>query len=535
MMSNYFEELEKIANAEDLMDPMVEDPQPKLSKDAVESVQAENSEPKSAAEELHPTSSEELESAVASAKSELNEAKEKLAHLEEKEDEFEKTAGLQESLYAMGAFAKLIHYSTDDQADESLRKIASERLSTALQSEEDYVAVLEKTANEFFDGEENKANVEYLYSREGMEYVAEQLATFAEDEDLEKHAFEMGGIISEAKQVARNYVDGTRDFFKLKDEIASAKAHVDELSNNMIQKTEAIKDARKLGNEGLLTDLTQERQELKNDHLKAVDNYDHKQDLRNKGGQIYAGGAVGLASGGLFAGKKINESVKKDPEQELSDKVASVTINPEENDHYEGGNKQMTIVHDFLKIAGAAGLLELANDETKDESIRKEAAAKFNEISRKSQAEIGDEFAKVAEELYTEEILHEVVAGKHNDYLFDKIAYFTDAYAMSADQLEKVAGADGVAAKGVGGALTDAKSNIEEKVEKDKVKTETVHNGELGVKKADDMRGYNVINNPGEYKVEKTASQIVEEAQMRKEAAFQEYIKMDEFLSRNQA
>lgn len=192
-----------------------------------------------------------------------------------------------------------------------------------------------------------------------------------------------------------------------------------------------------------------------------------------------------------------------------------------------------SVVKDFLKIAGAAGLLELANNDEVEMELRKEAAESFNAISRLNRFDMEQSFEKMATQIYTEPQLHEIVAGQHNDYLFDKIAYFTSLNDLGADELEKVAGADGVAAKGVAGALTDAKSNIEEKVKSDKEKTETVKNGELGTRKPDDMRGYNVINNPGAYKVDKTASAFFEEAEMRKEAAYREFVAADTFLKAN--
>lgn len=195
----------------------------------------------------------------------------------------------------------------------------------------------------------------------------------------------------------------------------------------------------------------------------------------------------------------------------------------------------MSIVKDFLKIAGAAGLLELANNEGVDMELRKEAAESFNAISRMNRYDMEASFEKMATQIYSEPQLHEIVAGQHTDYLFDKIAYFTELNDLGADELEKVAGADGVAAKGVAGALTDAKSNIEEKVKSDKEHTETVKNGELGTRKPDDMRGYSVINNPGQYKVEKTAAHkvMIEEAELRKEAAYRAFVEADTFIKLN--
>lgn len=539
-MENYFAELEKIANEgiapEDLAaESMVDDPMPKVPAEELEAIQAAHAADATPAEEQLPASPEDveaLEQALVAAEGDLKAAKEVLAKAEEAYAAFEKTAAeISEALPGMGALARIIDYATSEAVDESLKKLASERLTAALTDEDGYAEVIEKTAGEMFSEQEN---LDELYSQDGIDYVIEHLASFTEDEELDKVAFEVGGIVNAVRQHAGEYVDATRNFFKLKDEIAAAKAHVDELSNVVTEKNNALQSARALGDAELVADLSQERAVAQNNHLRAHDVMDDLTDQRAKGAQVLGAGGAGLAAGSLFAGKKIYDARQNDPEEVLSDKVASVTINPEDNANYEGGNTQMsqTIVQDFLKIAGAAALLDVANNETFAEGIRKEAAATFNEIARMGRKDMEESFIKVAQSQYTEDQLHSIVAGNHNEELFQKVAFFTAAYDMSADELEKVAGADGVAAKGVGGALTDAKANIVEKIEADKVKTETVHNGETGTKKADDMRGYNVINNPGEYQVDKTAS-LLEEAELRKEAAFKEYVAMDTFIKNN--
>lgn len=540
MEHSYFSELEKIANAdfvapEDLAaEPMVEDPMPAVDPAEVEATQANNSavNPIPADAQL-PTSPEDavaLEQAVAQAQGQLAEAKEVLAQAEGEYAEFEKIAGaIFDFLPEMGSLARLLDYSTNENVDASLQKLANTRLTAALKDEEGYTEMLTKTAQELFEVEEN---LEQVRSREGMEYVIEHLASFAEDEELEKFAFEMTGILNSVRETAGEYANAALKLHKIQDEIDTAKAEVDRVSNIVTEKNLALKKARELGDPDLISQLNQERGLAELDHIKATDAYDDLGHQQTMGRQVAGVGGAGLAAGSLFGGKKIYDALQNTPEDELSIKTASVTINPEDNANYKGGNNEMTIAQDFLKIAGAAVLLDVANNEGVEEGIRKEAATAFNQISRMGRKDMEENFIKVAQQMYSEEELHSIVAGNHNEELFGKVAFFTSAYDMSADELEKVAGADGVAAKGVGGALTDAKANIVEKVEGDKKKTETVANGELGVKKADDMRGYNVINNPGEYQVDKTAS-LIEEAEMRKEAAFKEYVEMDTFIKNN--
>lgn len=210
-----------------------------------------------------------------------------------------------------------------------------------------------------------------------------------------------------------------------------------------------------------------------------------------------------------------------------------------------------SIVQDFLKIAGAAALIQTAQDANVDAGLRKEASDAFDEISLLGRSEMGAAFIKVAQEVYTEQELHEIVAGKHTPNLLNKVAFFLQADEMSADELYKVAGASGVATKGVGGALSDAASNIESYIDTAKANAEGAGREYVGVVKgaegkgdnkgpagtgqvggqivANNMAGYNVINNPGEYDVEQTAA-MIEEASLAKQAAYDTYHRADKFL-----
>lgn len=543
MSQNYFADLEKIANDAFLVEdyahePMVEPVEPTVDPGEIEAIQATNSElPVSSADEQLPTSPEDVEAlkvSLAEAEANLQTAKETLASAEKEMEYFEKNADeFKDVLIKSAAFAKLIEFSTSDTVDESLRKLASDRFTTALLSEDAYNQVIEKTASELFQDPEN---LELLYSQDGLEYVLEHLASFIEDEELEKAAFEMGGIYSKAKEIANRAYTSVRDFHKINDEIEKTRVELKQLENLITEKSDAIDYAERNNNfelaQELLPDLM-EAEQTTNTKLKTLA---QQQSDRALGGGILGGGAASLVGGSVFAGKKLSENAKKD-DVELSEKTANVTINPEEFVNEEGGiiDMSQSIVKDFLKIAGAAVLLDVANDANQADELRKEATDMFNSISRMGRKDMEENLVKVATEMYTETELHEIVSGKHNEELFSKIAWFTDAYEMPADELEKIAGAESVAAKGVGGALTDAKANIVEKVEADKVKTETVANGETGSKKADDMRGYNVINNPSEYQVDKTAATktMIEEAELRKEAAYRSFVEADTFIKNN--
>jgi hypothetical protein len=509
--------------------------------EAIQANQPDMVDTEAGMEGQEPVSQEDIEAydqAIEQAQMQLESAKETLASAMEEYNAFEKTAQeLNDALPTMGALAKLIEYSTSETIDDDLRKQASDRLVMALESEESFVEVMDKTANELFEDQEDK---DALYSPEGREYVIERLALFAEDEELEKTAADLGGFVNDARKWAAESLDAARKFHKLRADVKQTQAEVDRLESIMKEKVNALKDAQSLNDDDLVAKLEPEAFGARDDHTRMKGQLLDEQIQRDRGRNLLIGGATGLVGGSLFAGKKIadafNNHGENQGENELAEKTASDTIK-QDYVFKEGGNINMaeSIVKDFLKIAGAAVLLDVANDEGAEEAIRKEAAEAFNGIARMGRKDMEEALVKVATQMYSEDQLHEIVSGKHNEELFGKVAFFTSLNDLSVDELEKVAAAESVAAKGVGGALTDAKSNIEAKVEGDKKKTETVANGEIGTKKADDMRGYNVINSPGEYKVEKTAATqtMLEEAELRKEAAYKAFVEADTFIKNN--
>ena len=541
MANDYLAELEKIANEIlDDQDPMTEDLSPSVPPEEVERIQASNEDLTSdSTDALSPTSPDDMEALNASveqAEADLHAAKEVLAGLED-DEEFEKVASeVRDSLPFYGALATLIDYASNADEEDPFHKLARERLTEAMQDEESYQGVIERTASELFDTE---ANLKQLHSPEGLEYVAEHLASFAEDEELEKFAFEIGGLVNAARVTVSRAADNIKRFYKIDEEISQAKAEIDKLKKIVTEKDSNIRAAKQVGNEPLVDQYRGEYLETSRDLANANQDLLNSESFRTKGRVIGVGTAAGLASGSALLGKKMYDAHQNDPSEELSQKTASDTMNQEEIVNYnKGGTNEMSqsIVKDFLKIAGAAALIEIANNEEAADEHRKMASERFDSIAMMGRSAIEENLEKVAYEVYEENELHEIVAGKHNEELFKKVAFFVDAVEMSFDELEKVAGNAGtVAAKGVGGALSDAKKNIEEHVKGDKEKVETIANGEIGSKKADDMRGYNVINNPGTYEVDKTAavSKMIEEAELRKEAAYKEYIEADLFIKNN--
>lgn len=214
------------------------------------------------------------------------------------------------------------------------------------------------------------------------------------------------------------------------------------------------------------------------------------------------------------------------------------------------------VVKDFLKVAGAAGLVSIVNDENADMELRKEASEAFDAIAAMGRNEMDDQLVKVAQQIYSEDELHEIVAGHHTETLFDKVAYFVDSVDASYDDVfEKTANAGGVAAvKNIGAGLKDAAGNIVNVIGKKKQEAEATGREYIGALKgeygngakgiagtgtatglaggglvgAGAMAGYNAIKNPSEYNIEQTAS-AYEEAVLAKQAAVEAYAQADAF------
>ena len=525
-MNSFFEELNKIASVADEGEPMNPDAQVKSTKGEVAEKQAKNVEEKEEQEKK-------------------DEERDKEASSTEEDDMMEQIAS---ALPEYGALAVLIEHCTSD-ADPELHKLASDRLALAFESAEGYNEVITKTASEIYSDEENLQN---LYTEAGVNQVMEQLAYFLEDESLEKQADEEGSFLNKVREKTTNFFNAANDFVK-------AKTGIAELEGELAQAQNDLDKARTLANMEVQTDgaVQPGTTAMFNSADEAVDGATSA--LRNR--KLATGlGAAGLAAGALYGGKKLYDAthpVQEDPqmveqvaseEEEETEKLSSLLSGNECNDTLKKGNefelyggqeKMSKLVDNFLKIAGASALISIANDENQSMELRKEASDTFDHIASLSQKEIGPAFIKIAQELYTEDQLHEVVAGHHNEELFHKVAFFTDTVnSMDAAELEKTAGAGGVAAKGVAGELTNAKEQIQATVEEEKRKAEgqgreyvgdTATSGKVGGGLVGGTEGYNVINNPQKYDVDKTAAAL-EEAFLLKRAAEENYAKANAFI-----
>lgn len=525
MNNPFFDELNKIANTvEETVEPMNPDPHPKKTTEDAETAQAKNVEEKD-----NEKKADEL-------------------------DEFrEKIAG---SLTEFGTLAKIIEFSQGEESD--LQKEAQSRLDALLTDEESYVEVITKSASELFSNEDN---LNQLHSDAGILYTAEKLADFFESEEFEKVAADGESFSAKVRDAGSNLVKSVRDAFE------NAK-NLETIGIDLENAKAELETTRQLATQDLYTNgagssLVPQVAQLDEqvDHLSS----------QQLSGRVGKGAKwAGLAGGAALGGKMAYDAVQhyrnpEVPEEEVAmqqtasenieeiEKSAKVLSEPTGDDKlksdnkidYDGGTDKMSkeLVQDFLKIAGAAGLVTIVNDESLDLSLRKEASDRFDAISELGKSAMGEEFIKVAQEIYSEEQLHEVVAGQHTDELFEKVAFFTDSVPeMSVGELEKVANAGGVAAKGVSGSLTDAKANIQATIEEEKKKAEgqgrqyvgdLASTGKAGGGLVGGKEGYNVTNNTGKYDVDKTAHAL-EEAYLTKQAATEAYFQADRFIRANQ-
>src|SRR5699024_3341247 len=123
-------------------------------------------------------------------------------------------------------------------------------------------------------------------------------------------------------------------------------------------------------------------------------------------GVLYGGGAA-LAGGALYGGKKLYDHMQDNSEEE---KIAGVlpvnshdgTLNVVTETETNGGIQKMSkkLVEDFLKVAGASGLVTIANGEEYDMELRKEASDAFDHIANLGDSAMTEALVKVAQEIY---------------------------------------------------------------------------------------------------------------------------------------
>jgi hypothetical protein len=416
-----------------------------------------------------------------------------------------------------GALAKLTELASSNEVPPSVQQEATERLVMAMTDFENYVEVIEKTSNELFTQEANLAD---LNSPAGIQFVVEKLSSFVDSYEIEKTADDTGESFSgKVVKSVSNFVDSMKNLGAIKTELEKAQSTF----NTVTQEADQLV-RNTVGNPGEVKDLIAKQ-------TAASELVNELQDKKRLG-QAGVIGGLALAGAGAYAGgKKIYDTLQNRQEQ-LNEEMPSDTLEAGNQNKITGGTERMantkSLVKDFLKVAGAAGLISIANNEEAAIELRKEASDRFDAIANMGRSEMDANLVKVAQEIYSEDELTAIVSGQHTGLLLDKVAHVLAFNEMSASELEKVADAGSVAAKGVAGALTDAASNIQATIKEDKKSTEaegreyvgdTDKSGKVGGQLVGGTEGYAVINNPGKYNVDKTASEIVEEAVMMKQAA----------------
>jgi hypothetical protein len=501
----------------------------------------------------------------AAAEEQNKDENEKEKELQDKKDEIEREKEATElnllsekiaaALPEFGTLARLYDWAQGGESvSEQVYKEASHILDEMLSSEEQYVEHMSRVAEELFSSEINRNE---LYSEDGMQFVFQKLSDFLGNEDLQKEASEDGTFMQNVFGSMGDFVNSVGKFFKDTKNLAENKVKLE--AETVVHNA----TVNELGRERNFQtgEVTPRGMQLL-DQLEASPQPELVDSVRN--GKIGRGLlAGGIAAGALYGGHKLYQGLHSSPDEQLASsedkgllsKVAGGTLMEEYRSETGGMTKmanKTTIVTDFLKIAGAAALISAANDAT-DVGLRKEASDAFDEIAHLGRSEMGAAFIKIAQEAYTEQELHEIVAGKHTPHLLSKVAFFLEADEMSVQELEKVAGAGGVATKGVGGALSDAASNIESFIDTAKSNAEGAGREYVGVVKgaegkgdnkgpagtglaggqlvANNMVGYNVVNKPAEYDVEQTAA-MIEEAVLAKQAASETYQRADAFLKK---
>lgn len=445
---------------------------------------------------------------------------------------------LASEMQSLGTLAKIIDHASGVDTTDALHKEATELIDYMVSSEEAFHEGMERVASNLFENEENLSD---LYSKAGLEYTLAKLAEL-DAVGFDKQADEEMGALQKLKAFAGEAIDSARgkieEGFHSVRNIGQIGEELADVSGQLEQHYESLKtNPVPMIDESALKDMRQKAVMLERQ--------------KNIGNAIVRGGAgAAIAGGALYGGKKLYDHLHQEDEE----KVAGVlpvayhdgTLKTATETEPNGGIQKMSkeLVHDFLKVAGAAGLIEIMNDESRDIELRKEASEAFDEIAAQGRTEMGESFAKVAQNIYNEQELHEIVAGEHNDFMFDKIANVLSYNEMSSGELEKVAGAGSVAAKGVAGALTDSKANIEATIKQEKEEAEGAgreHSGEItnngtgeaGGKGVGELSGYGVINNPAKYNVDKTASEL-QEAYLLKEAAMDAFASADKFIRENE-
>lgn len=458
-------------------------------------------------------------------------------------------------LVSLATIAKVVECSRGGEGiSEELQKQASDIIEEMLEGEAAFNNAMERVASEIFAVEEN---VDQLFSRDGIQMVFEQLASL-DAEGFDKQADEAPSAIARLRDFATDAIANTK---KQVVEVAHSAANLKGISAELEQAAEAIRPI-----DAAATHFPDKMDMLISPEELAAfpENSQRIADLTRQ--QKMGRGAIGVgagiaAAGAAYGGKKLYDHMHEEEKIAgvLPDGFAGGTLDVGSKNENTGGIQKMSreLVNDFLKVAGAAGLVSISSDESLDMDIRKEASDAFDEIASMGRAEMDETLSKVATQIYSEDQLHEIVAGLHTEELFDKVAFFVDAVdAPVGEIMEKVANAGGVSAiKNIGPGLKQSATNILNTIKDGKDAAEGAGRGYIGALKGDygkgakgiagagtatglaggglvgagSMAGYNVLNNPSQYGIEQTASDL-EEAVMLKKAAVETFKIANDFI-----
>lgn len=183
--------------------------------------------------------------------------------------------------------------------------------------------------------------------------------------------------------------------------------------------------------------------------------------------------------------------------------------------------------YDLLKLAGAALLVEVANDPNQHPEISKQASYMLENISYLPQHQIGEELVKVAAENFSEDQLLAAADGHLYGQSIEKVAGLIHLNELDVETLEKVAseaGSSPTAVKGVAHELSDAAGRVEAAIEEAKQEAEGRPGGSVraGGENVNNLEAMPLVTNEEDY-IENTASHEVEQAYLTKHAAEEAY------------
>lgn len=409
-----------------------------------------------------------------------------------------------EHLASFGALARVVEMANGE--EDGYQKSAAHLLDAMLEDEEMYRESIEKVATNLYATEED---LDALYQYDAAEYIASVLETHLSP-SLEKQANELDPdaetgdtFRGKARQAVDGFVEKVNRLKHINQEIAGLNSQLDEAKAVVSQTIptgtpEAIKAAQQRMNEvyGVATDLA------------------NAENFRAKGYGLAALGVGGLAGGGYLAGRALFQNKEEtslngvNPDDTLN--AGTDTFTTENGGNYKMANT--VFMDEILKLAGANFLLSNALDPNAGEEINKIASDEFDRIASLARADLDFEFVKTALECIDETTLREIVAGVHTQELLEKTAHFAQLDLLSADELQKYAGAGSVSAKGAAGALRDASEKVENILIQAKEEAQgegreyAGEGGKLGGALVNDMGGYNVLQDPASYEIEQTAS-----------------------------